>query len=60
MAIKTNLNYSNLERYIQEELVSEFYEKRLNAMTGDFLTRFCPGGLIDWEAIVRYNAEARR
>ena len=35
------------------------YVKRLNEMTGDFLSQFCRDGLIDWEKIVRYNAEAK-
>ncbi|MDR1589779.1 MAG: hypothetical protein LBS51_06255 [Oscillospiraceae bacterium] len=34
------------------------YVKRLNEMTADFLSRFCPDGLIDWEILVKYNSEA--
>jgi len=35
------------------------YVKRLNEMTADFILRFCPDGLIDWEALLKYNSEAR-
>ena len=35
------------------------YVKRLNEMTNDFLSTFCPDGLINWEMLVKYNSGAK-
>ena len=35
------------------------YVKRLNEMTNEFLSHFCPDGLINWEMLVKYNAGAK-
>ena len=36
------------------------YVKRLNEMTNAFLSGFCPGGLIDWETLIKFNSEAKK
>ncbi len=35
------------------------YAQLVNRFSLEFMTEFCPDGLIDWEKLVRFNSEAR-
>jgi len=37
----------------------KLYIKRLNEMTGEFLSLFCPNGIINWEMLIKYNSGAK-